>query len=67
VQHFQAGHVPEANVGRQTAPLPVVPAANAGLVLIPVVPAMRCFFARRRNKNGVADHSFGYALALCFD
>lgn len=43
----QAGHVPNLGLGHQTAPLPVVPEANAGLALIPVVAAMLFFSARR--------------------
>jgi hypothetical protein len=40
-------HVPAPSFGHQTAPLPVVPEANAGLALIPVVAAMLFFSARR--------------------
>lgn len=44
----QAGHVPNLGLGgHQTAPLPVVPEANAGLALIPVVAAILFFSARR--------------------
>jgi hypothetical protein len=46
---IQRGQVPDPGhgLGHQTAPLPVVPEANAGLALIPVVAAMLFFSARR--------------------
>ncbi|MBV9998391.1 MAG: hypothetical protein JO015_04670 [Verrucomicrobia bacterium] len=34
------GHTPHGNPGGQNAPVPVVPEANPGLVLIPVIAAM---------------------------
>jgi hypothetical protein len=43
----QAGHVPDLGRGHKIAPPPVVPEANAGLALIPVMTAMLFFSARR--------------------
>ena len=43
----QAGHVPAPGLGPQAASVPVVPEANAGLVLIPVLAAMLLVASRQ--------------------
>jgi hypothetical protein len=43
----QVGHAGDRGGDHCTAPLPVVPEANAGLALIPVVAAMLLFSSRR--------------------